>query len=862
MRNFFSLVFVIFLVFFLVFFGFQASAAQNKPPLANADGPYQGIAGTVITFNGSGSSDPDGDPLSYSWDFGDGNSGSGVYSSHTYTSRGNFTATLTVNDGTDFDSSVSSVRIFLPPPLPPTSPVYPADGEKLKKLNEDLSLTIKWEEVADAKAYRYQYWKEGSGDLMEGWIYQNTDGTLDEGFFIPYGNLEFGQHYFWHVKSCADLNGNGTIEESVDFNRDGIVDSECGNYSNPSWSLTYISTSPISPPVLPDPADNQTPGAVQIDWPDMENASSFIINAKINVPGSCNWYKYIWGFFGGGNCDPFKLLADKLNDWFTSLLLGFGGTCSNYDPSCPWLLWDSSPDTCKCVPIPIVRKEGQIRTESNYMDDACIFSKGETYKVRVASCRDSLATDCGPFSNEQKFEVGNNLNINAPRATSTEKANLYSPGPPETIPTLGRRHYLQWEAHNCSNYVRFILKNDSGSEIIREEMPNIEFFPLNHDKFNKIFDNANDLDRKYSWQLQSCWKIGENIICDEGKIGSPWYFKTVGAAPQLLKPALGGQTRIPMYLEWQAIDGAESYRYQVAANESFSVIKKEGVLTKASLKIDYPDVTSNSQYWWRVKTCVDAEGSVCGNTWSEKRNFSTYPLNPPTGLEPLNGPLPAFFKWNPDLGANFYQYKVDYISTIYAKPTGESSSETLEGCAGKVGTSIYSPTINSQPSMSLYVNCLGQYKWWVRSCLDKDCSVAAPADWASAPNQVFTAFELPTVEERGIVPCGRSSDNLKTPYNEREPCQLKHLGFTIQNILDFLLWRLGLIVLGIFSIMTGAIAYFSLGGPGTLERIKSIWKSAGIGYLIMILSWTFINLILSIAGFQVQFFGRWFQLPF
>jgi hypothetical protein len=43
----------------------------NLPPIADANGPYTGYEGSAITFNASGSSDPEGDTLDYRWDFDD-----------------------------------------------------------------------------------------------------------------------------------------------------------------------------------------------------------------------------------------------------------------------------------------------------------------------------------------------------------------------------------------------------------------------------------------------------------------------------------------------------------------------------------------------------------------------------------------------------------------------------------------------------------------------------------------------------------------------------------------------------------------------------------------------------------------------
>ena len=45
----------------------------------------------MASFDGSGSSDPDGTISSYAWDFGDGSTGTGVKPDHTYTTAGDYT---------------------------------------------------------------------------------------------------------------------------------------------------------------------------------------------------------------------------------------------------------------------------------------------------------------------------------------------------------------------------------------------------------------------------------------------------------------------------------------------------------------------------------------------------------------------------------------------------------------------------------------------------------------------------------------------------------------------------------------------------------------------------------------------------
>jgi PKD repeat protein len=55
--------------------------------------------GTTLNFNASTSSDPDGNALTYTWNFGDTSTGAGVTASHSYTTVGSFTVGLTVSDG-------------------------------------------------------------------------------------------------------------------------------------------------------------------------------------------------------------------------------------------------------------------------------------------------------------------------------------------------------------------------------------------------------------------------------------------------------------------------------------------------------------------------------------------------------------------------------------------------------------------------------------------------------------------------------------------------------------------------------------------------------------------------------------------
>jgi PKD repeat protein len=71
--------------------------ANQAPAVEAAGDPVAGRPPLAVQFSAAGT-DPDGDPLTYAWDFGDGGGSFLQNPSHTYTSAGNYTATVTVTD--------------------------------------------------------------------------------------------------------------------------------------------------------------------------------------------------------------------------------------------------------------------------------------------------------------------------------------------------------------------------------------------------------------------------------------------------------------------------------------------------------------------------------------------------------------------------------------------------------------------------------------------------------------------------------------------------------------------------------------------------------------------------------------------
>jgi glucose/arabinose dehydrogenase len=89
------------------------AGAGNRAPSAvlNAD-PTAGDTPLTVSFNATGSTDPDGDALTYRWDFGDGSAPvtTSASTSHLYSAAGTFTATVTVSDGRLSDTASVVLR--------------------------------------------------------------------------------------------------------------------------------------------------------------------------------------------------------------------------------------------------------------------------------------------------------------------------------------------------------------------------------------------------------------------------------------------------------------------------------------------------------------------------------------------------------------------------------------------------------------------------------------------------------------------------------------------------------------------------------------------------------------------------------
>ncbi len=142
----------------------QHRIVANAPPVAVA-GPDRTVAVLdEVSFDGSGSSDPDGAVGRYQWDFGDGNSGTGMVARHRYRESGVYTVTLTVTDDAGLPNSSTKATAKVTVNAAPAPVIAVAGGACF---GQPVGLDAKRSSDADG-AIRSFDWDLGDGARASG----------------------------------------------------------------------------------------------------------------------------------------------------------------------------------------------------------------------------------------------------------------------------------------------------------------------------------------------------------------------------------------------------------------------------------------------------------------------------------------------------------------------------------------------------------------------------------------------------------------------------------------------------------------------------------------------------------------------
>jgi PKD repeat protein len=216
----------------------------NQPPKAVISAKNKALVNEEIIFDASDSYDPDGDAISYSWDFGDGTKSQEILVKHIYKKAGQYNVKLEVKDSFGLTDS-ASLKIEI------------LEGEKIISLSPVEAEILVTEFLPNPKGADDGEWIEiyNAGDKeidLSGWFLDDADGgskpyKIKEGTKILPG--EYLVFYRKETKIALNNNfdsvrildpeGNLFFEVSYEKTKEGF------SYAldeNGDWSWTSILT--------------------------------------------------------------------------------------------------------------------------------------------------------------------------------------------------------------------------------------------------------------------------------------------------------------------------------------------------------------------------------------------------------------------------------------------------------------------------------------------------------------------------------------------------------------------------------------------------------------------------------------------
>lgn len=236
----------------------------NRQPVivASAEPPY-GPSPLNVIFDASETYDPDGDPLTFVWDFGDGGSDIGATTSHIYSAPSSepysYTATLTVSDTAD--NTVEKEFLISLNNSPPLVEITSIENNQLYPMGSSTAFPM----IADVEDAEH-----GLGELTYDWrtyLHHNThfhplgESSSQTDLFVanPVGCEEFNSYFYRVALRVIDPEGlEGYDEVYLYPDCDGTLSAGDPNpnraenvliYPNPANELLRVKIPVLTPDV-------------------------------------------------------------------------------------------------------------------------------------------------------------------------------------------------------------------------------------------------------------------------------------------------------------------------------------------------------------------------------------------------------------------------------------------------------------------------------------------------------------------------------------------------------------------------------------------------------------------------------------
>jgi PKD repeat protein/streptogramin lyase len=187
--------------------------------------PTTGEFPVMVTFDASASrpSDPHGSITSAAWDFGDGQKGSGITTTHTYVTAGTFSVTLTLMDNTGKTGVLSQSFTALPQTVPPDpSTVAPPIDRTIASTHAATTSFLYTGSQLTQKEMLPGVIDPQRATVLHGKVIDHTGAPLVGVTVTVLHHLEFG-HALTRADGMFDLATNGGGMLTVSYTKDGYL---------------------------------------------------------------------------------------------------------------------------------------------------------------------------------------------------------------------------------------------------------------------------------------------------------------------------------------------------------------------------------------------------------------------------------------------------------------------------------------------------------------------------------------------------------------------------------------------------------------------------------------------------------------
>ena len=194
------------------------------------------------------------------------------------------------------------------------------------------------------------------------------------------------------------------------------------------------------------------------------------------------------------------------------------------------------------------------------------------------------------------------------------------------------------------------------------------------------------------------------------------------------------------------------------------------------------------------------------------------------------------------------QTKYYWLTINYNKP----QPQTQSGC--DISNPVVSQKIEGKSCSSqnncipatVKTTCIGSYQWTIQPCVDPDCSDKGNDNALTGDFSIKSG----SANDNSLSVCGQAFDNPKTDWDETQPCQVKDIFLLLKIMIDFLLFRLSVLLLPLLVLATGGLFYLSPNNPDLISKVKKMWQAVGIGFAILFMAWILVSWLMIAVGFS------------